>query len=193
MRQIVMLAVFIVISIFVVQGCMMGSGAGMMNHASSSGDVDSHEQDIVLKAVDKDYGLVATFAPLRLHDSNTISFSIDSAGKPISSSATARLICFEQPTGENTRLLIEDTVSVGTDGHGEFTFMPHQEVPHRLELSIVRIRDEPREISITLSTLLNPMPGGHQEHKSSPSNQSLLIGGIVMGTMMIAMVAWRLY
>ena len=164
-----------------------------MNHASSSGGVESLEKGIVLKAVDKDYRLVATFTPLHLHEYTAISFSVDSAGKPISSPTTARLKCFEQPSGENASLLLEDTVVIGSDGHGGFSFMPHRKVPHRLELSISATGGEAREMSLTLSTLLTPMAEGHQQHESTSSNQRLLIGGIIMGTMMIVMLAWRLY
>ena len=146
-------------------------------------------EKIVKEASYNCFHVTATFPALELHSSAILRLTIDSSGNPAPGMVNVRVVKTREK--ENDEIVIGEPVNVTDNGIGEFTFIPHENAPFNIELSISSLGSEKLKAPIILSATLT-LP--HQPHGagSDPAfDSTMIIGGIVMGTIMIAMMAWR--
>ena len=182
----------LIFSAFLFGGCMMGAKMGMMAHERSRSpheDSAGTTKEIVKEASYNGFHLTATFPALEVHTSAMLRLTIDSSGNPARGMGKVRVVKMREE--ENDEIVLDGLINLANNGTWEYTFAPHENASFHIELSISSLGSESLESPIILSAMVTPQHQGHDAGSDPASDSTMTISGIIMGTIMVAMMAWR--
>lgn len=179
-------------------GCMVsGMCGGMMqdNSQSESDKLRHIKRERTLKeAIVGSYRIVAEFPPLMYGDKATPSLLVFTSGDSLWLDARVMMIVsLEDKKSMIENILLEEPLKPSQDGNYTYSFVPRENGVYHVSFLVEQLDRTPLEKPIIISMEQDVVAMETSNQSRGKISPLMLISGVLMATMMIVMIATRMF